>query len=333
MRVAVIGVGSIGKHHARVYSELEGVQLVAVADLSDARRADAARRYKVATYSEAVELFAREQVDAVSIAVPTALHYQVALAAIERGIHVLVEKPIAATEEEAQEMIALAAQKDVTLTVGHVERFNPAVVELKRRLQDGDLGHIFQVHASRISPFPSYVEDVGVVMDLATHELDIMRYIVTSDVVRVFAETDRKIHKTHEDMLSGTVKFANGVLGVLDINWLTPTKVRELRVSGERGMFVVDYIRQDLTFYENSNAPAKWDAMALFRGIGEGNVIKLRLNKVEPLAAELRSFVDAVSANKPPLVSGLDGLWALKTAHLLLKSAKEAKAITLEIGH
>ncbi len=327
IRAAVIGVGAIGKHHARVYNDLENVELVAVADPEPSRRTTVARRYKVAAYTDHEDLLRHERPDVVSIAVPTVLHRDVSLAAIERGVHVLVEKPIASTVQEAWEIIQRAAAAGIILGIGHVERFNPAVAELKRRLTDGELGRIFQIHARRLSPFPHYVRDVGVVIDLATHELDIMRYLVADEIERVYAEISRNVHQQHEDMLSGIVRFANGVVGVLDINWLTPTKVRELQITGEQGMFLVDYLNQDLYFYENSEAPSRWDTMALFKGVEEGNVLKIRVSKVEPLEAELRAFVDAVTNGAQPLVTGTDGLQALALARLLITSAEEERVV------
>ncbi len=258
------------------------------------------------------------QPDLVSVAVPTALHLEVACLALDAGAHVLVEKPMAATYEEGRELIAHAAAARRVLTVGHIERFNPAIIELQPRLAGGEIGQIFQVHARRLSPFPAYIHDVGVVFDLATHELDIMRRLVGRPVAHVSAEVERNVHATHEDLLSAMLRFDNGVLGVLDINWLSPVKVRELRITGERGMFVVDYIAQDLFFYENRIAPSRWDAMALFRGVEEGNVTRLRVTKVEPLEAELRSFIEAARGNSEPLVTGLDGLGAVALATLLL---------------
>lgn len=327
IRAAVIGVGAIGKHHTRVYNALEDVELVAVADPDEARRLAVARRYKVAAYVDHEDLLAHERLDVVSIAVPTVFHHNVALAALERGVHTLVEKPIASTVEEAQDIINLAAARGLTLMVGHIERFNPAVAELKRRLANGELGRVFQVHARRLSPFPNYVRDVGVVIDLATHELDIMRYLLGSEIERVYAEIGRKVHEQHEDMLSGLVRFENDVVGVLDINWLTPTKVRELRITGERGMFLVDYLNQDLYFYENSQAPSRWDTMALFKGVEEGNVLKIRVSKIEPLEAELRAFVSAVASRSRPAVTGADGLRALALARLLIASAGEGRVL------
>ncbi len=330
IRAAVIGVGAMGKHHARVYNDLENVELVAVADPDEGRRLALARRYKVTAYADHEDLLKQERVDVVSVAVPTVLHREVARSVIQRGVHLLIEKPIASTVQEAQEVIDQAARAGVTLAVGHIERFNPAVTELKRRLADGDLGRIFQIHARRLSPFPHYVRDVGVVIDLATHELDIMRYLVGNEVERVYAETGRNVHERHEDLLSGVIRFGNDVLGVLDINWLTPTKVRELRITGEQGMFLVDYLDQDLYFYENSEAPSRWDTMALFKGVEEGNVLKIRVSKIEPLEAELRAFVDAVVNGTGPVVSGLDGLRAIALAHLLIASGEEGRVLHVE---
>jgi predicted dehydrogenase len=326
-RAAVIGVGSIGRHHVRIYNQFDDVQLVGIADTDAGRREGIARRYKIPAYASHEQLFEQQRPELVSIAVPTVNHLEVALAAIARGIHVLVEKPIAATVEEADEMIRRAAEKGVTLTVGHVERFNPALAELKRQLGEGELGHVFQVHARRLSPFPTYIRDVGVVMDLATHELDIMRYLLGSEADTIYAVTERNLHAKYEDMLSGIIRFENGIVGVLDINWLTPTKVRELRITGAGGMFLVDYLKQDLYFYENSEAPSRWDAMALFRGVGEGNVMKFRLNKVEPLEAELRAFIESVTRGTPAAVSGMDALRALALVQLMLQSAEEGKSL------
>jgi predicted dehydrogenase len=327
IRAGVIGLGAIGKHHARVYNDLDSVELVAVADPDESRRMAVARRYKVAAYVDHEDLLAHEQLDVVSIAVPTVLHRDVALAAMNRSVHLLVEKPIASTVKEAQDIIDRAAATGLTLAVGHIERFNPATVELKRRLVEGELGRIFQIHARRLSPFPHYVRDVGVVMDLATHELDIMCHLVGDEIERVYAETRQNVHEQHEDMLSGIIRFENGVVGVLDINWLTPTKVRELRITGEQGMFLVDYLQQDLYFYENSAAPSQWDTMALFKGVEEGNVLKIRVSKTEPLEAELRAFVDAVVNGSRAIVTGVDGLRALTLALLLIASAEEGRVL------
>ena len=323
----MFGVGAIGQHHARVYHELEGVILAAVADPSPERRAAAERRFGVPAYPDHEALLAAEHIDLASVAVPSIHHHDVALAAMAHGASVLVEKPIAATVEEGRAIIDAARRAGVILTVGHVERFNPAVVELKRQLDDGRLGRLFQLIGRRLSPFPSYVRDVGVVVDLATHELDIFHHVLGELPARIYAETGRHVHDRYEDMLVASLRYPSGTLGVLDINWLTPNKVRELRLTGEGGMFVVDYLNQDLYFYENSSAPSQWEAMALFKGVEEGNVIKIRVAKTEPLRAELAAFVETVAKGEKPRVSGEDGLAALIQAQLVLASAAAGEAL------
>jgi UDP-N-acetylglucosamine 3-dehydrogenase len=329
IRAAVVGVGSMGRHHARVYNQLDPVQLVAVADVDESRRKVAAHRYRIPVYADYREMLDRERPEILSIAVPTLHHREVALEALGRGIHVLVEKPLCPTVEDARDVITAAETAGAVLTVGHIERFNGAIAEMKPRILTGEIGKLFQLHGRRLSPFPGYIRDVGVVMDLATHELDMMQHLVADPVERIYAEIARNVHEQHEDMLTGIIRFRSGVVGVLDINWLTPTKLRELRVTGERGMFLVDYIAQDLFFYENRIAPSQWDAMALFRGVEEGNMLKIRVSKVEPLEVELRAFVEAVSARTAPMVSGLDGLRTVALANLLLLSAREGRAINV----
>ncbi len=253
-RVAVIGVGSMGKNHARVYSELPEAELVAVADENEANATSVGNTFGVRGYTDYRALLEKEKPEAVSIAVPTALHETVALAALEAGAHILVEKPIAATLEEGQHIIEAARRYQRCLMVGHIVRFNPAIQLLKIKLQSGELGRIFQIFCRRAGPFPARIRDVGVVIDLAPHDVDNMRFLVEQDPDRVYAETARRIHTEHEDLLFGMLHFPSGITGALEINWLTPTKVREVLVLGERGLFRVDDLVQDLYFYENAQA-------------------------------------------------------------------------------
>jgi UDP-N-acetylglucosamine 3-dehydrogenase len=332
IRAAVIGVGSMGWNHARIYNDLESVDLVAVADLDGRAAERAAHVYGARDYTDYREMLRHEELDAVSIAVPTQIHREIALAALQRGCHILVEKPIASTVEEGREMVALAASRGLKLTVGHIERFNPAIVELKQRLKRGEVGQVFQIHARRLGPFPTRVRDVGVVIDLATHDLDIMRYLLDSEVKRIYAETEQEIHTDHEDLLSGLLRFENGVIGLLSINWLTPTKIRELTVTGERGMFLVNYLTQDLYFYENDHADSQWGSLGLLRGVSEGNMVRLKIEKREPLRIEIEAFVKAVLKDGEPAVRGEDGLTALALAQRLVESGQENRVITLAEG-
>jgi UDP-N-acetylglucosamine 3-dehydrogenase len=327
IRAAVVGIGSMGRHHARVYGELDGVELVAVADPDDGHRAAITKRTGARGYESYQRLFDEEKLDVVSVAVPTSLHHEVVVSAFEHGLHVLVEKPIAASVEDATDLIRRREKNGLTLAVGHIERHNPALIELSRRLKTGELGRVFQVQSRRMSPFPAYVRDVGVTLDLATHEIDIIRALVGSPLLRLFAETARNVHETEEDSLIGTMRFRNGVMGSLIANWVTPGKTRECRVFGERGMAMVDYLTQDLFFHENSDAPSRWDAMALFKGVEEGNVVKLRIAKTEPLRAEIADFVQAARTRTPPRVTGTDGLFAVAIAQMLLESASQHRTL------
>lgn len=334
LRAAVVGLGMMGRNHVRVWDEsVPGVELVAIAD-PDAgalQRASAGRRAR--GYSDAERMLAEEELDLVSIVAPTSLHLPVTLAALRAGANVLVEKPIAATRDEANAMIAAAADAGRMLTVGHVERFNPAVRELRRRLQAGELGRIFQVHATRLGPFPARIRDVGVVVDLGPHDLDVMRYLVGSEPIRIYAETERRIHTEHEDLFNGIMKFANGVIGVLDINWLTPTKRRTLTVTGERGMYVADYIDQDLVFYANPDALDTWQNRggdsfgAPITSVAEGEMTRRHVRREEPLAVELAEFAQAVRNGGPPPVEPHDALVALLLARKMVESALTGQVI------
>jgi predicted dehydrogenase len=330
LRVAVIGVGIMGHNHARVYWDMPDVELLGVAD-TEAQAVEAvARRYNTRGYSDYRQLLDEQRPDAVTIAVPTIDHLSVALHAIERGAHLLIEKPIAFSVEEGEQIIAAAEEAGVQLMVGHIERFNPAVIALKAHLAAGELGRVFQIDARRQGPFPARVRDVGVVIDLAVHDLDVMRYVSGSEIVRVYAETERRIHSTREDLLTGLVRLADGTVGTLTINWLTPTKIRELYVTGECGMFRVDYLTQDLYFFENATAGADgWEALHVLRGVSEGRMIRHVVAKKEPLRAEIEAFLAAVRGEMPVPVTGADGLKALQLAQAVVASGLEHRAMVL----
>ncbi len=330
MKAAVIGTGMMGRNHVRVYAGMESVKLVAVADPNESSAMAATHGYRTTVYTDFTRMLDHECPDLVSVAVPTQYHTEVAREVIGRGIHLLVEKPLALTQGQGREIVELAADRGVKLMVGHIERFNPAIVEIKRRLQKQDLGRLFQIHARRLSPFPARIQDVGVVLDLATHDIDVMRCLLGSEVERVYAEIERKAHRSCEDLLSGLVRFTNGVIGVLDINWLTPTKVRQLTVLGEGGMYLADYLTQDVYWYKNSQTITTSAASSIFRGVWEGDMVKIHFQKKEPLRAELDSFVEAVRDNREPYVNGRDALMALGMAQKLVESGHSHAPVYLQ---
>jgi UDP-N-acetylglucosamine 3-dehydrogenase len=333
LKVAVIGVGSMGANHARVYSELSSeVKLVAVCDTRPAVAENMAHRWGVNAYTDYRELLEKEHPDAISVAVPTILHEEVAIHALEAGVHVLVEKPIASTPEAGLRVIECARKNKKQLMAGHIVRFNPAMQELKKKLAEGMLGRIFQINCRRIGPFPSRIQDVGVIVDLAPHDIDIMRYLTGLNPVRVFAEIEQRLHTDHEDLLLGLLRFPENISGGLEINWLTPTKVREVTVLGERGMFKVDDLTQDLYFYENAQASGNtWTALTTLKGVGEGSMTRFAFQRYEPLKAELQAFLHSVESGEPVPISGEDSLIALKVALAMIEAGQTHQVQELDL--
>jgi predicted dehydrogenase len=327
LRAAVIGLGSMGANHARVLSDTPGVELVAVADANPVAVNKTIAGRPIPGFPDAVSLLRETRPDMVSIVVPTQLHEEVALQAIAAGANVLVEKPIAATLDAARRIAVAAEQAGLVLTVGHIERFNPAVQELKRRLDAGQGGPVLQVRARRVGPFPHRIRDVGVIYDLGPHDIDIMRFLLGDEIDRVFAESRSHIATGNEDMFAGLVRFHRGAMGTLDINWLTPTKERTLTVLCEKGMFVVDYAAQSLAFYENFDAAAREGRYA---SVTEGPMTRYPIPNREPLRVELEAFRDAVLAGGPPPVSALDGMAALAIAEALVRSGETGMPVQVE---
>ena len=315
----------MGLNHARVLSDMEEVVLAAVSDPDPAALTQVARRSAARPYADHRAMLGAEQLDAAVIAAPTSSHASVAIDALSAGLDVLVEKPVASSVEEGTALLNHALRHKRLLWVGHVERFNPAVIALKQRLDAGDLGRVIQLHARRLGPFPPRVADVGVVLDLSTHDIDVMRFLTGQQIVRLYAQTQRRIHTAHEDAVSGVLTFADGTTGVLETNWLTPTKVRELTVTGEKGMFVVNYVSQELTFYENAYRSSD----GATSGVMEGNVIKLRVEAREPLRVELETFVRSVLQQDPRETNAGDALAALEIASHILSSAASSQVVSL----
>ena len=328
LKAAVIGLGMMGRNHARIFGLMDSSRLVAMADSSPPALESMSRMYNARAYTDYLEMLDRERPDIVSVAVPTRLHREVAVAALERGVHVFLEKPISGDVVEGQKIIDAAEKAGAKLAVGHIERFNPAVLELKKQLEAGQLGRIFQIHARRVGPFPPRVQDVGVVIDLATHELNLLEYLTGSRVETIYAETEREIHATHEDLLTGILKFADGTVGILDVNWLTPTKIRELSLIGEKGMYLVNYLTQDLYFYENDYANGHWEGLSIM-GVSEGRLIRYNIKRKEPLLAGLEAFVDAILHDTPPLIGGEEALRAVMLAQKLLESGQLHQVLTV----
>lgn len=331
MKVAVIGVGTMGRHHTRVYSELPEAELVAISDADSFRAESTAQKFGIRAYTDHREMLEKEKPDAVSVVVPTAMHEQVGLDALNAGVNILIEKPIAATIEEGTRLIQKARAMKKQLMIGHVVRFDPALQALKQKLDAGELGRIYQIFCRRAGPFPTRIQDVGVVIDLAPHDVDIMRFLAGTDPIRVHSETEQRIHTEHEDLLWASLRFPDGVIGALEINWLTPTKIREVLVLGERGMFRADALTQDLYFYENSLVnDVQWATLQTIKGVSEGSMTRFAIPRFEPLKAELQSFLKAIHDGKPVPISGEDGLAALKISLALVESGRTHQVVEIQ---
>ena len=318
----------MGRNHLRVIAGRDDCRLVAVADPEPEALADAVGRTGAAGYADPLAMLGDAELDAVVVAAPTTTHQTVTLAAIERAVAVLVEKPLAATVDEGLEIIAAARAAGVPVQVGHVERFNPAVLELGRLLHDGGwISTVYAIASRRAGPFPARIRDVGVTIDLATHDVDMLSWIAGERPARVYAELAQRIHATHEDLLFGLLHFPSGATGMLDVNWLTPAKRRQLSVIGEEGMFELDYLTQRLTFTRADTANPR--LIAGYAPTFEGQVAEIPVASAEPLAAELDAFVNVVREGGRPIVDVEDGLWAVAIAGALLSAAAEGRPIDL----
>lgn len=325
IRVGILGIGSMGRHHVRNARALEGFELVAVAD-------PGGDKFGVAGDLEVlpdVDALIAAGIDAAIVAVPTVFHEDAALKLAAAGVHTMVEKPLAADVESGERVAAAFHEAGLVGAVGYVERCNPALLEMRRLLQEGHLGEVYQVVTRRQSPFPARISDVGVVKDLATHDVDLAAWIAGAPYETVFAQTTHRSGREHEDMVTISGRFSNGVLVNNLVNWLTPFKERTTVVTGERGALVADTAMGDLTFYENGDMPVQWDQIAAFRGVSEGQVLRYALNKREPLAVEQEHFRDAILGVGNDHVSMDEGLQALRVVEGILESARTGQSVTL----
>ncbi|GAB2892685.1 Gfo/Idh/MocA family oxidoreductase [Neomicrococcus lactis] len=325
IRVGLIGLGMMGRHHARVVRETEGLELVAMADaMGDAHKVAG----KLPLYSNVSDLI-KHGIDAAVVAVPTGLHEEVGLELAAAGVHTLVEKPIAASTEAGQRMVDAFEAATLVGAVGHIERFNPALQELRRRIDEGELGRVLQISTRRQGPFPARIADVGVVKDLGTHDIDLTAWLARSEYVQVAAQTTLASGRQHEDMVVAVGKLANGIITNHQVNWLSPMKERVTVVIGEKGAFVADTLTADLTFHENGSVATEWASISNFRGVTEGNVTRYAFPKAEPLKTEHEAFRDGILEIDQRYVTMREGLQTLRIAEALIESAREGQSVRI----
>ncbi|MEZ5169565.1 MAG: Gfo/Idh/MocA family oxidoreductase [Acidimicrobiia bacterium] len=325
LRACVIGMGVMGRHHVRVLGELTGVQLVGVAEPEGPHDAPPLTCPIFRDLDELLD----QRPDMCVVAAPTVDHVELGMRLAAAGIPTLLEKPLAATTTDGMRLVETFEAAGVPAGVGHIERYNPAVQALHSRLAAGELGEIYQVVTSRQGPFPDRIRDVGVVKDLATHDLDLTPWVTGSTYDTVSAHILHRSGRPHEDLVAVAATLSDGAVASHLVNWLTPTKERYIAVTGERGRFVADTLTADLTRFANASVPARWDNLAGFRGVSEGDVLRFAIDKPEPLVSELSAFRDLVRGESASVVSLHEGLAALEMAERVLEAADSDSVIRL----
>ncbi len=326
VRIVLVGAGQMGANHRRV---LAGIQGATLAEIVDPKLAGDHATLGGVPVRAAVGELDLSRVDLAVIATPTVTHEELALEFVRAGVATLIEKPVSDTVASALRIKKVADESDVLVAVGHVERFNPAVIELRARLQRGELGEIYQVATRRLGSYPVRISDVGVSKDLATHDFDLTSWITEAHYDTVFAQTFSRSGRPHEDMIAVTGRLTNGVIVNHVVNWMSPQKERTVAVTGERGMFVADTLLGDLVFHENGNNSVEWETYANFRGVSEGNSTKFAYPRLEPLYSELNELIRVVSGREGAVVSLEDGIRALTVSEAVLKSASADASVVV----
>lgn len=328
LRAGLVGLGMMGRHHARVLGSLEGVDLVGVSDPMGDPHGVAGGFEVLKSIDDLIKI----GIDYAMVAAPTAFHEELALKLADAGVHALIEKPLAVDTPAAEKITAAFKAKGLVGAVGHIERYNPALQQLRKRLDEGELGDVYQITTRRQGPFPARIADVGVIKDLATHDIDSTAWVARSKYVSVSARTAYKSGRIHEDMVAAVCDLENGIITNHLVNWLTPFKERLTIVTGERGSFVADTLTADLTFYANASVATQWDSVAAFRGVSEGDVIRFAFAKPEPLKVEHEAFRDAVlglPGATERIVTMEQGLATVAVAGAMLESANRKETIKL----
>jgi len=309
IRVGVIGAGAMGKHHARIYSEMKEVELVGVADVDERRAAEVAAEYNTEAFTDCERLL-KNDLDAVSIAVPTSLHKDIAFKAANYSVHMLIEKPIAESLSSADTIINAARRENLKLMIGHIERFNPAILKLKELISAGELGQVLSISCRRVGPYPPRIRDVGIIIDLAVHDIDAISYLYGKRAMNVYSIAGNSFH-TKEDHASILLQYEDKKSGIVETNWLTPHKIRKLTITGTGGVAHADYLEQTLEIWK------------------EGEVRAVEIEKREPLKNELEHFLHLIVNGEEPSPSGEEGKYALEVALSAIKSYERGENIRL----
>jgi predicted dehydrogenase len=321
LRVGVIGLGTMGKNHVRVLSSLDGVQLVGVVDKYINKDSFTLNVPIFDNIDDLIEV----GVDYCVVAVPTEIHEEVAIKLAENKIHALIEKPLSINEESSLRIINSFSINGVVGAVGHIERYNSALVEAYKRIHDGEIGEIYQIATRRQGPFPSRISNIGVVKDLLTHDIDLTLWLSNSEYESISAYTTSKSESMHEDLVSVSGKMKNGIIVNHIVNWLSPQKERKTIITGEKGCLVVDTLVSTITMIENGNFNLDWNDLGNFRGVTEGNTIQYAIKNKEPLKHEHENFRDYLNNLDSYIITLKEALKNVSITDYILNIMKEQK--------
>lgn len=321
LRAGLVGLGVMGSNHARVLANLDGVELVAVFDPAENMPDQVHGRPVIRDFDQFLAL----GLDYAVVAAPTMFHLDLGTRLAEAGVHALIEKPVASTAEDSRTLRDLFSSKGLIGGVGHIERYNPALQAARQRIADGMLGEIYQIATRRQGPFPGRIADVGVIKDLATHDIDLTAWVAQQHFVSVNARTTYRSGRPHEDMVVAVGTLSGGTITSHTVNWLTPFKERVTVITGEKGVLVADTLTADLAFFENGRIQVAWDP-GEFRGVSEGDMTRFALDRKEPLRAEHEAFRDSVLAGEPQGIVTLDeGVRIVEVAEKLAADGVERR--------
>jgi UDP-N-acetylglucosamine 3-dehydrogenase len=327
LQVGLIGIGVMGKHHARILNSLEGVDLIGIVDPGQSA-------YIKNLYPQ-LEIFAKpkelsdKKLDYCVIAAPTGFHKQIAIDMLKAGVHCLIEKPVALNYTDAQLIKEHTLNGSLIVGVGHIERYNAAIRELRKRILNGELGEIYELSFRRQGPFPSRIDDVGVVKDLATHDIDLAIWLTGHNFTKVSGHVVNKSGRIHEDLVSINGLLSNNVIVNISVNWLSPYKERKLLVTCEKGAYTVDLLSAELKFYENGSHKVSQETYLHFNGVTQGNITNYAFDKPEPLLMEHLNFQKAILGQDAEIVSLIDGIEVLRVADAVIKSSLEGLTVQL----
>ncbi len=314
MRVAVVGIGKLGRHHARIYSELKNVDLVAIVDVDKKKVRRLAKEYKTTPYYDYCQIL--DKIDAVNIVVPTKYHYNIARDFLNSGCNVFIEKPITPTLPEAEGLLKIASKKNLILQVGHIERFNVAVQEAQKYIKRPQY-----IEAYRLGPFDPRTTGVGVVLDLMIHDIDIVLSLVKSPIEYIDA-IGMPILTDHEDIATAHMNFKNGCIANITASRVTKDKLRKIRVFQNNIYISLDYWKQSLKILQ------KKEGVKTIKSMRDIVISRPSLKRDEPLKGELQDFINCVQAGKKPLVPGEHGRDALEVALEVLNKIKERRELS-----